>query len=134
LFAKTKQRGFSLAEALTTVAVMGVLATLGSLALSNLFSSTSAKKLSSDVDTLNRSVAAYLASGGDLSEAKTADDVLAALKQSFSNASRIPGFSGAKVDERLSFEYQDASEAGGKGWRAYWNAAESRFVLVVPQD
>jgi prepilin-type N-terminal cleavage/methylation domain-containing protein len=127
---KTKQSGFSLTEALITVAVMGVLATLGLLALSNLFSSTSAKKLTYDVGTLNRSVAAYLASGGDLSQAGNADEVLAALKQSFSNASRIPGFSGAKIDERLSFEYQDASEAGGTGWRAYWNAAENRFVIA----
>lgn len=126
---KSRERAFSLAEALITVAVIGVIATIASIGFSGLFSSTTSRKLSSDIDTLNRSVAAYLASGGDLSEAETADDVLKALKQSFSNASRIPGFSGAKIDERLTFDYQDESEAQGNSWRAYWSQEESRFVL-----
>jgi prepilin-type N-terminal cleavage/methylation domain-containing protein len=125
----SSQRGFTLAETLITVAVVGVLAAIGTLSISGVIQSTGSKKLLSDVDSLNRSVAAYIASGGDLSEAETADDVLAALKQSFSNASRIPGFSGAKVDERLSFTYQDRSEIQGKQWRAYWDAGQSRFVL-----
>lgn len=126
---KSKERAFSLAEALITVAVIGVLATIASIGFSGLFSSTTSRKLSSDIDTLNRSVAAYIGSGGDLSEAETAHDVLKALKQSFSNASRIPGFSGAKIDERLTFDYQNDTEAQGKSWRAYWSQEESRFVL-----
>jgi prepilin-type N-terminal cleavage/methylation domain-containing protein len=126
----SSQRGFSLAETLITVAVVGVLAAIGTLTISGVVKSTGSKKLLSDVDSLNRSVAAYIASGGDLSEAETADEVLAALKQSFSNASRIPGFSGAKVDERLSFTYQDRSEIQGKQWRAYWDPDQSRFVLA----
>lgn len=126
---KSKERAFSLAEALITVAVIGILATIASIGFSGLFSSTTSRKLSSDVDSLNRSVAAYIGSGGDLSQVETADEVLKALKQSFSNASRIPGFSGAKVDERLTFEYQNDTEAQGKSWRAYWSQEESRFVL-----
>lgn len=126
---KSKERAFSLAEALITVAVIGVLATIASIGFSGLFSSTTSRKLSSDVDSLNRSVAAYIGSGGDLSQVETADEVLKALKQSFSNASRIPGFSGAKIDERLTFDYQDDKEAQGKSWRAYWSQEESRFVL-----
>lgn len=126
---KSKERAFSLAEALITIAVIGVLATIASIGFSGLFSSTTSRKLSSDVDSLNRSVAAYIGSGGDLSQVETADEVLKALKQSFSNASRIPGFSGAKIDERLTFDYQDDKEAQGKSWRAYWSQEESRFVL-----
>jgi len=126
---KSKERAFSLAEALITIAVIGVLATIASIGFSGLFSSTTSRKLSSDVDSLNRSVAAYIGSGGDLSQVETADEVLKALKQSFSNASRIPGFSGAKIDERLTFEYQNDTEAQGKSWRAYWSQEESRFVL-----
>lgn len=124
-----KQNGFTLMEGLITVGVVGVLASIGALMLGGVVGSARNTKLSSDVDTLNRSVAAYLASGGDLSGAKTADEVLDALKQSFSNASRIPGFSGSKIDERLTFEYQSSAEAQGTGWRVYWDADQSQFVM-----
>jgi len=124
-----KQNGFTLMEGLITVGVVGVLASIGALMLGGVVGSARNTKLSSDVDTLNRSVAAYLASGGDLSGAKTADEVLDALKQSFSNASRIPGFSGSKIDERLTFEYQSSAEAQSTGWRVYWDADQSQFVM-----
>lgn len=124
-----KQNGFTLMEGLITVAVVGVLASIGALMLGGVVGSARNTKLSSDVDTLNRSVSAYLASGGDLSGAKTADEVLDALKQSFSNASRIPGFSGSKIDERLTFEYQSSAEAQSTGWRVYWDADQSQFVM-----
>ena len=132
--ASHKQRGFSLTETLITVVVIGLLAAIGTFTVSNVASSTRERKLSSDVATLNRSVAAFIASGGDLSESKSADDVLNALKRSFTNASRMPGLSGAKIDERLSFQYQDAGDAQGKSWRAYWNAGENRFVLAQSGD
>lgn len=123
-------RGFSLAEVLITVAVVGILATLGTIATSHVVSKSREQKLFSDTASLNRSVAAFVASGGDLSEAKTAEEVLSVLKRSFSSASRIPGFSGSKIDERLSFTLQSPEEAQRDGWRAYWNAEEQSFVVA----
>ncbi len=123
-------RAFSLAEMLITVAVVGILAALGTVTTSHLVGKSREQKLFSDVATLNRSVTAFVASGGDLSESTTAAEVLSVLKRSFSNASRIPGFSGSKVDERLSFTLQSPEEADGKSWRAYWNAEEQTFVIA----
>lgn len=124
------QGGFSLVEALVTVSVVGLLAAIGTLTIGGVVGNASSQKLSADVDSLNRSVTAYLASGGDLSGIKSPDEVLAALKTSFSNASRMPGFSGGKIDERLTFEYQSSSEAQGGNWRVYWDESITRFVLA----
>ena len=124
------QGGFSLMEALITVGVVGLLAAIGTLTIGGVVGKASSQKLSADVDSLNRSVSAYLASGGDLSGMKSPDEVLAALKTSFSNASRMPGFSGGKIDERISFEYQSSSEARAGNWRVYWDESLTRFVLA----
>ncbi len=125
----TSSRGFSLAEMLITVAVVGILAAIGTVTTGHIVGKTREQKLFSDVATLNRGVAAFVASGGDLSGTKTAEDVLSVLKRSFSNASRIPGFAGGKIDERLSFTLQSPEEALGDAWRAYWSAEEQSFVL-----
>lgn len=123
-------RGFSLIEVMITVSVVGVVAFLATITASNVMTSTQERKLISDVESLNRSVAAFLASGGDLSKAQTADDVLEALKLEMENASRVPGFGGAKVDDRVTFEYQSEKEAGGSSLRAYWDGDKNRFVLA----
>ncbi len=115
---------------LITVAMVGVLATIGTITTSHVVSKTREQKLYSDVETLNRSVAAYIASGGDLSGAESPEEVLSLMKRKFANASRLPGLGGSKIDERLSFTYQTAEEAARGGLRAYWRAGSQRFVLV----
>ncbi len=123
-------RAFSLAETLITVAVVGVLAAIAAATYSNLISSTQNRKLFADIDALNRSVVAHIATGADVSNVETAAEVLTILKQSFNNASRLPGFSGGKIDERLTFSLQSESEAKQRGWRAYWSPADQRFILT----
>lgn len=123
-------RGFSLIETMISVVVVGALAFLATVMFTNVTSSTREQKLSSDVETLNRSVVAFLASGGDLSKARDADDVLAALKQEMENASRVPGFGGAKLDDRVAFKYQTENEAAKNSLRAYWDADQQRFILA----
>lgn len=100
------QRGLSLVEMMIVVAVLGVLATLGTVTTSHIVGKSRDQKLVSDVGTLNRAVVAFTASGGDLSGVRTAEEVLSMLKLSFANASRMPGFSGSKIDERLSIMRQ----------------------------
>ncbi len=121
-------------ETLITVGVVGLLAAIGTLTIGGVVGKASSQKLSADVDSLNRSVSAFLSSGGDLSGMKSADEVLSALKLNLTNASRIPGFSGSKIDERLSFEYQSSAEAQGSNWRVYWDEALTRFVLAQSGD
>lgn len=123
-------RGFTLIEVMITVSVVGVVAFLATITASNVMTSTQERKLTSDVESLNRSVGAFLASGGDLSKAKTAADVLMALKMEMENASRVPGFGGTKVDDRVTFEYQSEKEAGGGSLRAYWDGDKKRFILA----
>jgi len=124
-----KDRAFSLVETLIVVAVVGIVAALGSAIFSNVVTSARDQKLISDVDALNRSVVAYLGAGGDLSKAKSPDEVLAALKRSMSHASRVPTLSGSKIDERLTFTLQSPDEVAGGNWRAYWDGSVNRFVL-----
>ena len=116
-----RQHGFTLIEALTVVAVVVVVAALGTVSISKVVNSAQEQKLSSDVETLNRSVAAYLGAGGDLSKAKSPAEVLTALKRSLVNSSRSPTLSGSKVDERLSFVMQNAAESGSSRSRVYWD-------------
>ncbi|HQW29942.1 MAG TPA: prepilin-type N-terminal cleavage/methylation domain-containing protein, partial [Verrucomicrobiales bacterium] len=125
-----RQHGFTLIEALTVVAVVVVVAALGTVSISKVVNSAQEQKLSSDVETLNRSVAAYLGAGGDLSKAKSPAEVLTALKRSLVNSSRSPTLSGSKVDERLSFVMQNAAESGSSRSRVYWDKGTSRFVLA----
>ena len=124
-----KERAFSLVESLIVVAVIGIVAALGGAIFSNVVTSARDQKLISDVDSLNRSVIAYIGAGGDLSNAKTPEEVLSALKRSMSHASRVPTLSGSKVDERLTFTLQSPDEVAGQGWRAYWDGSTNRFVL-----
>jgi prepilin-type N-terminal cleavage/methylation domain-containing protein len=124
-----KEHAFSLLEALIVIAVVGILAAIGGTIVSNVVTSARDQKLISDVDTINRSVIAYLGAGGDLSKAESPEDVLAALKRSMSHASRVPTLSGSKIDERLTFTMQSPGEVGGNGWRAYWDANSNRFIL-----
>lgn len=126
-----KTRAFSLMEALIVVAVIGIVAALGGAIFSNVVTSARDQKLQSDVDSLNRSVLAYLGAGGDLSKTTSPQEVLAALKSRMSHASRVPTLSGSKVDERLTFILQNADEASQKTWRAYWDGSENRFVLAA---
>jgi len=114
-----KELAFSLVESLIVVAVIGIVAALGSAVFSNVVTSARDQKLISDVDTLNRSVIAYLGAGGDLSRAKAPEEVLSALKRSMSSASRVPTLSGSKIDERLTFTLQSSGEVSQNSWRAY---------------
>jgi prepilin-type N-terminal cleavage/methylation domain-containing protein len=122
-------KAFTLAETMITVAVVGILAAIAAFSVSNLVSSARNQKLFSDINTLNRSFTAYRGAGGDLSKATTPEEVLSALKKRMSNGSRVPTLSRSKIDERVTLEFQDASEASGTDWRAYWDASQYRFVL-----
>lgn len=123
------KRGFTLLEGLLTVAALGIIAGIAISSMGNLVGSSKNQKLSSDVDSLNRSVQAYLVSGGSLGPNSTARDVLNALKSSVASGAQLPGLTGAKLDPRLNFTMQSDEEAGGTGPRVIWDASARRFVL-----
>lgn len=114
--------------------IVGLLAIIGSLSftvVSDVFSSAKNEKLSSDIAAINRSVGVFLGTGGDLSNAANADEVLVALKKTLSNASKNPSLSGAALDPRLKIEYQSTAEASRKAPRAYWNSQTQKFEITT---
>lgn len=124
-----RHSAFSLVEVLLALSVAAILAFLAVITVARLVNSTQEQKLTSDADTLNRAVMAYIASGGDMSGLKTADDVLAAMKRQSSSAGRTPGISGTVVDPRVSFVYESAGKGGVSGPKLYWNENIQRFEV-----
>ncbi len=128
-----KQRlisAFSFVEVLLIVATIGILATVGTTITTQMIEGARRQKLESDAATLNRSVSAYLASGGDLSRARSAEEVISALKRGFSNAARLPGWGGAKLDERVQFTFQNDREVGSGKLSIQWSPNERSFRVA----
>jgi len=128
------RRAFSLVEMLIAVSLAGIVASIAVVTIANVVSSTKQQKLASDVKAVNRSISAFVASGGDLSDEKTADEVLVALKRHVQHAGRLPGLGGSKLDSRVTLRMQSPNEARTDAWRAYWNAATRRFELARSGD
>jgi prepilin-type N-terminal cleavage/methylation domain-containing protein len=127
---KRRHSAFSLVEVLLALSVAAILAFLAVITVARLVNSTQEQKLTSDAETLNRAVMAYIASGGDMAGLKTADEVLEAMKRQSSSAGRTPGLSGTVVDPRVSFVYETAGKEGGRGARLYWNESIQRFEVA----
>lgn len=124
-----RQSGFSLVEVLIVVAVVGVIATIATISVDGVLSSSRETKLTSDVSSLNRAILAFKATGGDLSQAKTADDVLSLLKATVTDGDRLPGFGGSKIDPRLLPQYLASNDDSNKDLCAYWDPASQTFVI-----
>ena len=125
------RKGFSLTEVLVGVAALAIVASIAVSAMVGVHSGTRASKLNSDVTTINAAIKAYIASGGDLSGAKTADQVLGRLKATASaeRARRLTGLSSSVIDERLACRMQSEQEAKDSSPRARWNPTEMQFVI-----
>lgn len=126
------QSGFSLVEVLIAIAVLGVIAAIAIISVDGMVTSSRETKLSSDVSSINRAILAFKATGGDLSGANSADEVLSALKATVANAEQLPGFSGSKIDERLLPRYQTSDEAEKGNLCAYWDADSQTFQIGSP--
>lgn len=123
---------FSLVEVAITTTVVAIIASLALVGIGRVVESSTREKLLSDVETLNRGVLAYLASGGDLSNLDDPNEVLNALKQTSSK--RAPGLTGSKIDPRIVFVYQTDDEASSGRSRVYWDTANQRFKVSNSAD
>ncbi len=74
------QRAFSMLEVMITVLVIGIIAAIAMPSIGNLSDGVKENALTSDVATINRSIQAYRATGGDLSEIADPQVVLDKLK------------------------------------------------------
>ena len=75
-------------ELLATIAILGLIATITALGVSDVNQSAQHNKLTSDVQTLNSAIKIYRANGGDLSSIADPNSVLAKLKSSLSKRTR----------------------------------------------
>ena len=125
------RRAFSIVEVLIAVAALATLTGLAVSSVTGTHASIKAGKLRNDVTTINAAIKVYLASGGDLSEATTADEVLRKLKSSASaeRGRRLTGLSSAVIDARLTGRMQSAEEAKALSPRARWNQSKMQFTV-----
>lgn len=78
-------QGFTLVEVLAVMAGIMILATAGIATVSKLSNNAQEQKLESDLAVLNRAAVSFVASGGDLSKAKSVEEVVSTLKKTFSD-------------------------------------------------
>lgn len=122
-------------EVMITVAVLGIVAAIAIPSISSLNKGVQKSSLQSDVATINRSVAAYLASGGKLDGITDPQVVLDRIKstQKAENAKMATTFSGSMLDKRLAVQYIPTNKVGPDNdiTRAVWDKDEKKFVLTT---
>ena len=124
-------------EMLMVVAVIGILAAVGITLMSPARKDLEAVKLRNDVESLNKSIQVYRASGGSLAGVATADAVLTKLKMSgdaHSSATVVGCLSGELADPRIDVQMMTSSEAAGDTPRAVWNGTRQRFEFATAGD
>ncbi len=126
-------QGFSLQEILVALAVLGTLASIGIAAIADNVDRSRQSKLRSDVQTLNRAVVVYIASGGSLRDSQTIEEVLDKIKtrQSDTESLKYPGFTGSLIDKRLTGSPLTEEKAETNQARAVWDRDNQQFTIVT---
>ncbi len=116
-------------EIVAIVAILGIMVSVGIIMLKGTRGSVKASKLNSELRSLNAAVSAFRGLGGDLSSASTPEQVVALLKTTLSeeDARRVPGYSGAMLDQRMVPVPQTVAEAASDQARLYWNSSTKTF-------
>lgn len=120
-------------EVLIVVAVIGIIAAVAMPSIGNLSNGVKENALVSDVATINRSIQAYIATGGDLKGISDPQVVLDKLKsRNDSSAAKISTtFSGSMIDKRLAVQYLTKQEKLDSDVpRAVWDKDEMIFKMV----
>ncbi|MDF1739738.1 MAG: VWA domain-containing protein [Verrucomicrobiales bacterium] len=127
------QRAFSMLEVLIVIGVIGIIAAIAVPSVGNLSNGVKENGLVSDVATINRSIQAYLATGGDLKGISDPQVVLDKLKtRNDSSAAKISTtFSGSMIDKRLAVQYLTKQEKLDSNVpRAVWDKDKMLFKMV----
>lgn len=126
------QRAFSMLEVMIVIAVIGIIAAIAMPSIGSLSNGVKETSLVSDVATINRSIQAYQATGGDLKNINDPQVVLDKLKSSNEvSASKISTtFSGSMIDKRLAVSYlTNADKRDSNVPRAVWDKTEMQFRI-----
>jgi hypothetical protein len=97
------KRGGTLVEMVVMLGILSALCGLGIRALSGIGNGTANAKLGSDIQTLNKAVAAFLNNGGRIGSGHNGNDVLRLLKSNISaqDAKQLVGVAGPFLDKRI---------------------------------
>ncbi len=127
-----RRDGFTMPEILLVVAVMGLVGAFGLSAVHDVRGSAEKRKLVGNVETLNRAVKVYMASGGSLTEAMAPQEVIDKLKTVARDDQKdlLPTLRGSMVDPRLRAIMQTSKEAGESARRAVWDGRLMRFRVI----
>ena len=127
------RRAFSILEVIIVVAVIGIIAAIAMPTLGTLSNGVKENALVSDVATINRSIQAYRATGGDLKGISDPQVVLDKLKsRNDQSAAKISTtFSGSMIDKRLAVMYLTKTDnLDSDVPRAVWDEKEMLFKMV----
>lgn len=130
-----RRTGFSLLELVITIALIGVVASVGVSLISGHSGSAKTTKLESDIATLNQLVAVYTADGGSVAGLTSPQAVIDKMKRIRPQAEwqrHVGAASGRLVDVRLRARTTSQRPADGSP-RAAWNRAKQRFELTTGQ-
>jgi type II secretory pathway pseudopilin PulG len=119
-------------EVMIVVAVIGIIAAIAMPSMGNLSNGVKETSLVSDVATINRSIQAYQATGGDLKNINDPQVVLNKLKsRNDIDAAKISTtFSGSMIDKRLAVSYLTQEEKRDSNVpRAVWDKNEMLFKI-----
>jgi len=123
------QSGISLVELLLTIIVVGIIATVSTMAVSHINQNAQHRKLESDVQTLNSAIKIYVANGGSLASISDPNAILSKLKTTRSKTDKtlhVGAPSGRMIDARVA-----AVVVPDGGWklRAIYNSASQQFDI-----
>lgn len=122
---------FSVLELLSTIAIIGVITSVGISLMGDDLGSSKVSKLESDVTTLNHMVAVYVADGGSVAGLVDPQAVLDKMKRIRPQTEwqrHVGAVSGSLLDPRLRANITSAPDDDGNP-RAFWNRRSQRFEL-----
>ena len=124
---RLRTRAFTITDVVSVLVIAVIAVNLLNAGFGMLFDKAQSSRLSADIRALNNAIYLFRASGGDLSDALTPDQVIA--KMQATEVDRLTLTINSVIVQGLKPIYQTPSEARTEANRAFWNAESQSFVV-----